>query len=83
MSTFTNGTKWTGTINPDTKTSKLTIPVGSKYNAKDIEVNVQIDGIKLKNGESFWVQTGTDTTTRWIFSLDTSGNLTVTDANYQ
>lgn len=75
--------KLTDEITLTKKSSKINFTTGAKYVNKDIEVGISIPGIRLNNGESFYIQAGDDESTRWTWRLDENGNLYVEDANYE
>lgn len=76
MAFLSSGTNsWTKTIDITNQDTSLTFKTAGKYVDKNISPNIHIPGINLERNSNFYISDGINT---WNWSVDASGNVTIT-----
>lgn len=79
MATLTHDTTWSGTASQTSVSQTYTFSTSSRYVDKDIALTVQIPGITLKKGETFYIEGPEGSGPRFVWTCDgTTGEITIT-----
>lgn len=81
MAKLNHSTTWNGTVEQTTQSTTYIFSTAKKYVDKDLSLNITIPGIKLKKGQTFYIESIEGTGPKFVWTCDAvTGEITVTGA---
>lgn len=74
MANFTKDTTWVDTAIQTKIDASYTLSTAKKYVDRDINLEINVPGMVLENGQAFYI---TDTLNTWNWSIDDDGNVLI------
>lgn len=79
MANLAHNTNWDGSVSQTTISKTYTFGTKEKYVDKDIAFTINIPGIKLAKGETFYIEGPDGTGPRFVWTCNaTTGEITIT-----